>query len=154
MPSGVTFTLAGFRSRWTMPLLVRLLERLGDLLRDRDRLVDGDRPALQALGEVFALHELHHDEVSRGSVVEGRGLEAVEVGDARVVEGGEQPRLALEARQPLGIGGERLGQQLDRHVAAELRVGRAVDLAHPSGAEGRQDLVGAQTAAALRGQGA
>ncbi len=31
LPSGVSLTLAGLRSRWTMPLLVRLLERFGDL---------------------------------------------------------------------------------------------------------------------------
>ena len=39
-PAGVTFTLAGFRSRWMMPLLVRGLQRLGDLPRDLERLVD------------------------------------------------------------------------------------------------------------------
>ena len=48
LPSGVSLTFAGFRSRWTMPLLVRLLERLGDLPRDRERLVDRDPPPLQA----------------------------------------------------------------------------------------------------------
>ena len=44
-------------------LLVRLLERLGDLLRDRERLVDRDRAALQPLGEVLAGDELHREEV-------------------------------------------------------------------------------------------
>ncbi len=52
-------------------LLVRLLEGLGDLLRDGDRLVDRNRPALQALGEVFALDELHGEEVGRGPVARG-----------------------------------------------------------------------------------
>ena len=46
-------------------LLVRLLEGLGDLLRDRDRLVDGDGPALQPLGEVLALDQLHDEDVRR-----------------------------------------------------------------------------------------
>ena len=45
-------------------LLVRLLERLGDLPRDRERLVDRDRPALQPLGEVLAGDELHGEEVA------------------------------------------------------------------------------------------
>ena len=40
MPSGVILMLAGLRSRWTMPLLVRRVERVGDLPRDRERLVD------------------------------------------------------------------------------------------------------------------
>jgi len=38
--------------------LVRFFEAVGNLLRDGDRFVDGERPAPQAVGEVFALHEL------------------------------------------------------------------------------------------------
>ena len=87
-------------------LLVGFLERLGDLPRDRERLVDGDRPALQPRREVLALDELHHQEVGPSPVLERRGLEAVEVRDVRVVERGEQLRLALEAREPLGVGRE------------------------------------------------
>ena len=52
-----------------------------------------------------------------------------------MIERGEHLRLALEAREAIGIGGERLGQDLDRDVAPELRVARAVDLAHPAGPE-------------------
>ena len=122
-------------------LLVGLLETLGDLLRDGESLVDGNRPSLQALREVLALDELHGDEVHRGAVGEGRGFETVEVSDVRVIERGEEPGLALEAREPLGIGGEGLGQELDRHVAAELRVGGAIDLAHPARADRGGDPV-------------
>ena len=39
--------------------LVRRLERLGNLARERQRLVDGNRAFRDALGEVFALDELH-----------------------------------------------------------------------------------------------
>jgi len=67
-------------------LLMRGLEAFGDLLRDRDRFVDGDRAAPQPLGEVLALDELHHQNVDGRPVVEGRALEPVEVGDAGVVE--------------------------------------------------------------------
>ena len=37
VPSGVILMFAGFRSRWTMPLLVRGFERVGDLPRDGER---------------------------------------------------------------------------------------------------------------------
>ena len=37
-----------------------------------------------------------------------------------------------------------VGQDLDRDVAVEARVARAVDLAHAAGAEGGEDLVGAE----------
>ena len=50
-------------------------------------------------------------------------------------------------REPVGVGGERRGQHLDRDLAAEPRVARAVDLAHPAGAERRDDLVGPQASA-------
>ena len=48
-------------------VLVGLFEPLGDLFRDRDGLVDGNRPALQALGQVFAFDQLHGEEVRRSS---------------------------------------------------------------------------------------
>ena len=44
-------------------LLVRFLERRGDLRRDLARLGDGDRAALQALGEVLALDELQREQL-------------------------------------------------------------------------------------------
>ena len=50
-------------------------------------------------------------------------------------------RLALEAREPIGVRGEGLGQQLQRDLAPELRVGRAVDLAHAAGADCGGDAV-------------
>ena len=44
-------------------LLVRRLERLGDLPRDRQRLVDRNRPVRQPLGEVVAFDQLHRQEM-------------------------------------------------------------------------------------------
>ena len=55
--------------------------------------------------------------------------------------------LALKPREPLGVGGERLGQDLDRDVAIQLRVACAVDLAHAARAERGQDLVRAEACA-------
>ena len=42
-------------------LLVRGLERLGDLPRDRQCLVERDRTTGDAFGQVVALHEFHHE---------------------------------------------------------------------------------------------
>ena len=72
-------------------VLVGFFEALGDLLRDGDRLVDRDRAALQSLGEILALHHLHGEEVRGRAVGERRALEAVDVGDVRVIERGQQP---------------------------------------------------------------
>ena len=126
---------------------LRFLEGFGDLLRDRERLVDGDGPALQPFGQILALDQLHRQEVRGRAVGERRALEAVEVCDAGVVEGREDLCLALEAGEAVGVGGECLGQELESHVAAELRVGGAVNLAHPARAERRDDLVRAEAGA-------
>ena len=54
-------------------------------------------------------------------------------------------RLALEAAHAArGSDAVRLGQDLERDVAVEPRVARAVDLAHAARAEGRDDLVRAE----------
>ena len=64
--------------------------------------------------------------------------------DVRVRERGDGLGLALEARERVGVRGQLRGKDLDRDVAVELRVARAVDLAHAPGAERREDLVGAE----------
>ena len=42
-------------------LLVRGFERLGDLRRDRQRLIERDRATRDALREILALDEFHHE---------------------------------------------------------------------------------------------
>ena len=122
-------------------LLVGLLEGLGDLLRDGERLVDGNRPALQPLREVLALDQLHDEEVSGRPSVASRSRSRRSWAMLGVIERGEELGLALEAGEALGVGGEGLGEELERDVAAELRVGGALDLAHPAGADGGGDAV-------------
>ena len=62
-------------------------------------------------------------------------LEPVDRGDVRMIQRRERLRFALEPRQALGISGERVGQDLDRDLAAERRVRRAIDLPHPAFAD-------------------
>ena len=69
-----------------------------------------------------------------------------------MIQRGEHVRLALEARHALGIVAEPVRDDLDRHVATELRVARAIDLAHAPGADKREDLVGAKASAGCQGQ--
>ena len=62
-------------------------------------------------------------------------------GDVRVVERREYLGLALEPHEPIRVGGEGLGQHLERDVAIELRVAGAVDLAHAARTQLGHDLV-------------
>jgi len=127
------------------PLLVRVLEGQGDLLRDLERLVGGDRAALQSLGQVFPFDQLENQE---RFVV--RFVQAVDRGDVRVIERREHLRFTLEPGESLRVCCHVGGQDLDRDVAPELLVARAIDLAHSALAEFGDDLVGAE--AISRGQ--
>ena len=56
-------------------------------------------------------------------------------------------RLLLEAAQAIGVGGKGRRQNFDGDVAAQARVPRTPDLAHPAGADRREDLVGTEPGA-------
>ena len=62
--------------------------------------------------------------------------------DVGVVECTDRPCLLLEAAQVVRVNREGGGQHLDRDLAPEARVARAIDLAHAPGAERRDNLVG------------
>jgi hypothetical protein len=66
---------------------------------------------------------------------------------------GEETGLALEPDEAVRVGHEALGQDLDRDVPVEPRVERAVDLAHSSGADGTEDLVGPEAPPAGQAHG-
>ena len=71
-------------------------------------------------------------------------LQPVDRADVRVIECRERPRFAREAGAAFGIGGEVGREDLDRDVATELAVARAIDLAHAAGAERGHDRVGSE----------
>ena len=121
------------------PAFVRRFQRLGNLVRNRPGLVQPQRAAPQTLGEILPVDQLH-DERAAG---EGR-LQPVNPGDVGVIERCEHLCLALEPGQPIGIAREVIGQDLDRDLAVEPHVARAVDLAHAAGAERSEDLVRAE----------
>ena len=100
-PSGVTLTLAGLRSRWTMPCSCAASSAVGDLPRDGERL---GRAAAGRCGEALVRASSPSTSSSTSARRAVGVLDAVDRRDVRVVERREQARLALEAREPLGIG--------------------------------------------------
>ena len=62
-----------------------------------------------------------------------------------MIERREDLCFALEARQPVRILREPVGQDLQGDLAAELRIAGAIDLAHPSAADGACDFVVSDT---------
>ena len=100
-----------------------------DLADDLDRLADRE-PARDQVLERGALDVLHRDPVA------AVGLAAVvDADDVRVLEAGRGLRLAPEALDELGVLGEALVQELERHAAAEHRVVGEPDVGHPAAAE-------------------
>ena len=129
-------------------LLVRRFERLGDLLRDRQRLIDWDRAVGDPLGEIVALDQFHDEGVLT------RGLfDRIDRRDVRVIQGCKRLRLALESCEALRVGGERVRQDLDRDGAAERGVGGSVHLAHAPFADRRGYFIDAEMRAWCEGQG-
>ena len=61
-------------------------------------------------------------------------------------------RFTLEAREPLRVLGERIGQDLDRHLTTEAGVGGAIDRAHAPFANLRGDVVHAKAGAGSEAQ--
>ena len=82
-------------------LLMRRLEGLGDLLGNRQRLLDRDRATGNPLRKIFPFDQLHDQ---RGAA--RAFLQAVDVRDVRVIQRGEHFRFALKPCEPVWISRE------------------------------------------------
>ena len=81
--------------------LVRGFEGLGDLLRDRQRLVERDRPARDALRQIVAFDEFHHERRDARAL-----FEPVDRGDVRMIQRGEHFGFALKTCEPIVVSGQ------------------------------------------------
>ena len=108
-------------------LRVGRLQRRGDLPRDAQHIPEPQRTAIQPVREILTGDQLHRDEVPAVLLVE-----TVDRCNVRVVDRGEQFRLALEAREPALVGRNFRIEHLDRHLAVEAGVAGLPDLAHPT----------------------
>ena len=121
-------------------LLVRGLERLGDLPRDRQRVFQREPPARDDHREILALDELHHQSGPLASASGRKIHDAIDLRDVGMVQRGQRLRLACETREPIGIAREELRQDLDRDVAIEPGVARAEHFPHSAFAQLPEDL--------------
>ena len=118
------------------------LESAGDLHPQFKHLLDRQRLAIHVLLERLAFEQLHDEELLPlvfSHVVNGA--------DVRIVQRGCGVCFALEALLRTGFSGETGRQNLDRDVSFETRVNGTVNFAHPAGANGRFDSIGAQPGA-------
>ena len=120
--------------------IVRRGEPVGGLSRDPEERSDRKWTRDQPLAQGFAIDQFH-GEVGLSSFALA---DVVDRDDVRMVERGGRTGLRLKPDQPFAVLRKRFGQDLDGDDTSEPRVFRPVDLAHPAGAEGRQDLVRAE----------
>jgi len=135
------------------PLLVRRLEPLDDLPRDRKHFVEWHRTGEEALGERRPFDQLHHESAHVVSGFSRTFFEPVNRGDRRMIERGQQLRFAREPRDAVGVVAKSLRQDFDRHLAAQTRIMRAIDLPHSSGTEHGDDFVRTELEAGSEGHG-
>ena len=135
--------VGGFEIAMDDAALVRRVERVDELTCDRDRLVDREFPLRpHPRVERLPLDQLHHDGGEPRPL-----LQAVDGRNIRVVERRQNPRFALEPCEPVLIRREQPWQNLDRDLAMQLGIARAVDLAHAACAQLREDLIGTESCA-------
>jgi hypothetical protein len=106
-------------------LLVRGLERLRDLARDRDRLVLRNRPLRDAIGQRRSFDQLE-DQYRLAIEL----LETMDRGDVGMAERRDDLRFTREAGEAIGVD-QMIGKDLQRDVAPELRVAGAIDSPMP-----------------------
>jgi hypothetical protein len=121
------------------PLVMGSGEALRDLPGEIEGLAYRQGSRAEPRPQRLAFQQLGND-VGRAAlaadVVDGR--------DAGVVQQPRRARFLLEAPEALGVADDVRGKDLDRDLASEPGVARAVHLAHAARSEQAQDFVGAQ----------
>lgn len=117
-------------------------EGLGDLGGEHESLLQRHRSLVERCPERHAVEILLHYEVCFFAGFALFGADIEHRSDVRMIERRRRPRLLLESRQSLRIGGELDRQYLDRHLAAQTGVLGEVYLTHPTGAERVEILYG------------
>jgi hypothetical protein len=112
---------------------VRVHQRLGQLLSDRDRLLDAERPSGQHVGERRTVDQFEHQ--VGDAVVQSR---AAQPHHARVVESAEHLDLCSEPAHALRIDH---AEEFDGDRLARREVPGAEHLPHPTAAQQLLDLM-------------
>ena len=122
---------------------VRGIQGIGKGARDVHEGRDLHRAASEPMLECLAFEQLHRDE-------RWIGADIVDGADIGVVERRGGPRFTLKPLQRLRRRRDPVRQHFDRHHPFETRVRGPIHFAHPSGAEGADDFVGAEASAGIK----
>ena len=134
MPSLVRATLAGFRSRWMMPRSCAASSASAICRAIRSASSSESGPRARRLASVCPSTNSRIRRRHRAGL-----FQPVDRGNVRVIQRGQDLRLATEARLPVRVLRERLRQDFQGDVPLEPRIMGAVDLAHAAVTDGGDD---------------
>ena len=127
MPFGVTFTFAGFRSRWMTPFSCAASSASAICRAIGNASSIAITPCADPVRERLALDQLHHECTDAVCL-----FETIDLRDIGMIQCSQCLRLALEARQALGVMGKGFRQNLDGDVAPKVGIEGAIDFTHPA----------------------
>src|SRR6516165_11937853 len=114
-------------------------ERVSDLNRALECLIERERTFLQSELERLAL-EILHDQERRPVLL----ADVIQRADVGMIELRDRAGLAVESLAELRIGSQRGGEHFDRNDPIETGVARAVDLTHAASTKRCDDFVRAE----------
>ena len=126
------------------PTAMRLVERIGHLDGDPQRLGAREPAALEPLGQGFAFEQLHDQKEDTPLVAD-----VVERADVWMGKTRDRLRLALEALAHLVVLGKLARQHLHCDVAVETSVASTIDLSHSASSQGGENLVRPESSTAF-----
>ena len=133
------FDVRRFQIAVNDPLFVRRFHGCGDLMAEPQRVADAQPPGNQSIPQRLATYQLHHEK--RHAL---RFVQLMDRRDMGMAEGCEHVRLAAKAGDVLGVVAKNRADDLQRHVATEIRVPREVDFAHAAFAQRGKHFVGGE----------
>jgi hypothetical protein len=116
--------------------LVSGFQSFGNLKRDPKIFFKRHGAAGDPFRERFAVDILQHESQTAAGF-----LHSMDRRNVRVIQSRQHLRLAREARQAFGIALNRFGKNLQRHVAAQLCIARAIHLSHSARTERKENLI-------------
>ena len=114
------------------PLLMRCLQRVRNLFRQAQRLIDRNRTTRNEIRKRFTLHEFQNQTARLSQY-----FEIVDRGNVRVIEGGQNFRFAPEPGDAIRIFGKRVWQDFDGDITLELGISGKIHLTHAARPEQR-----------------
>ena len=138
-PSPVSITLAGFRSRWTMPRW--RANSSASAISEAMRKASGSGIGPRA-SRSLSVSPSTSSMAMKGTPEGARALaDFVDLGDEGMIEPGGGVRLAQQPPPRRLVRHLAFGQELERDLAIELKILGQIDLSHPSLADFRENPV-------------